>query len=438
MRLLLLTILLFINSISFSQQNTINLKSGQHEIEYNFDILNQNEKYYRYVLFSEIPSTEQITQLKDIGINLLEYLPKNMYICSIDKYILPTQLEKFNVISLNKILPSFKIDKKLKNNYPDWAYKNGELSLKLILHKDANYDESLKFVQSKYEKVQFNDKSSRIFVTIDESDLLDLASFEFISFIEPIDPPSLPENKTGRTLHRSNTVNVDYNSSISRKYNGDGVKVMMQDDGIVGPHIDRQGRLDHASRDIYPFYESYDTTLNFISDSILSLVPTTKYKQNLNFYSEDFDGLGNNFDISINSDTNFISPFPTDSVYGKISNVGKVILQNPFLNFEATTFEIDDFPSGGSPVYIELDYKNNSTFIIGAYVNFSQSVIKKSIIAINPSEDWNKIYVNLTPTINESIGAQSLKVFISMLRPESMNSAELSIDNFKIIYQWKK
>ena len=190
-----------------------------------------------------------------------------------------------------------------------------------------------------------------------------------------------------------------------------------------------------ASRDIYPFYESYDTTLNFISDSILSLVPTTKYKQNLNFYSEDFDGLGNNFDISINSDTNFISPFPTDSVYGKISNVCKVNLQNPFLNFEATTFEIDDFPSAGSPVYIELDYKNNSTFIIGAYVNFSQSVIKKSIIAINPSEDWNKIYVNLTPTINESIGAQSLKVFLSMLRPESMNSAELSIDNFKIIYQ---
>ena len=190
-----------------------------------------------------------------------------------------------------------------------------------------------------------------------------------------------------------------------------------------------------ASRDIYPFYESYDTTLNFISDSILSLLPTTKYKQNLNFYSEDFDGLGNNFDISINSDTNFISPFPSDSVYGELSNIGKVVLQDPFLNFEATTFEIDDFPSAGSPVYLELDYKNNSTFIIGAYVNFSQSVIKKSIIAINPSEDWNKIYVNLTPTINESIGAQSLKVFISMLRPESMNSAELSIDNFKIIYQ---
>ena len=73
---------------------------------------------------NHIGVAEQITQLKDIGINLLEYLPKNMYICSIDKYILPTQLEKFNVISLNKILPSFKIDKKLKNNYEVISYKD--------------------------------------------------------------------------------------------------------------------------------------------------------------------------------------------------------------------------------------------------------------------------------------------------------------------------
>ena len=87
-------------------------------------------------------------------------------------------------------MPSFKIDKKLKNNYPDWAYKNGELSLN-NLHKDANYNESLKLIQSKYEKVQFNDKSFRIFVTIDESVLLELASLEFISFIDPLDPPSL-------------------------------------------------------------------------------------------------------------------------------------------------------------------------------------------------------------------------------------------------------
>ena len=190
-----------------------------------------------------------------------------------------------------------------------------------------------------------------------------------------------------------------------------------------------------ATRDIYPFYETYDTTLAFYSDSILTLNPKTKYKENLKFYLEDFDGIGNNFDISLNSDTNFIIPFVTDSVYENISKIGKVVINEPFLNFEATTFEIDDFPGAGSPVYLEMDYKNNSSFIIGTYINYSQSVIKKSIISINPSEEWNKIYINLTPTINESIGALSFKVFISMLRPENKQSIELSIDNFKIIYQ---
>ena len=190
-----------------------------------------------------------------------------------------------------------------------------------------------------------------------------------------------------------------------------------------------------ATRDIYPFYETYDTTLTFYSDSILVLNPKARYKENLKFYLEDFDGIGNNFDISVNSDTNFIIPFVTDSVYENSSKIGKVVINEPFLNFEATTFEIDDFPGAGSPVYLEMDYKNNSSFIIGTYINYSQSVIKKSIISINPSEEWNKIYINLTPTINESIGAQSFKVFISMLRPENKQSIELSIDNFKIIYQ---
>ena len=63
-------------------------------------------------------------------------------------------------------------------------------------------------------------------------------------YIEPIDPPSVKENKTGRTLHRSNTINTNYASG--RNYNGEGINIMMQDDGLVGPHIDRQGRVDQS------------------------------------------------------------------------------------------------------------------------------------------------------------------------------------------------
>jgi subtilisin family serine protease len=64
-------------------------------------------------------------------------------------------------------------------------------------------------------------------------------------YIEPIDPPSEKENKTGRTLHRSNTINTKY--TTGRHYNGEGINIMMQDDGIIGPHIDYQGRIDQSN-----------------------------------------------------------------------------------------------------------------------------------------------------------------------------------------------
>ena len=69
-----------------------------------------------------------------------------------------------------------------------------------------------------------------------------LSDLEYIFFIEPIDPPSLPENHEGRTLHRSNVINTSF--ATGRHYDGSGISVMMQDDGVIGPHIDYMGRVD--------------------------------------------------------------------------------------------------------------------------------------------------------------------------------------------------
>ena len=68
--------------------------------------------------------------------------------------------------------------------------------------------------------------------------------FPFIQFVEPIPPPSFPENNTAVTLNRSNYLNSPSNNGL--KYDGTGVNVMMQDDGIIGEHIDYQGRLDQS------------------------------------------------------------------------------------------------------------------------------------------------------------------------------------------------
>ena len=68
--------------------------------------------------------------------------------------------------------------------------------------------------------------------------------------VDGIDTPINPSNpynysRIPRTLHRSNSINT--NIIGGNKYNGEGINIMMQDDGLVGPHIDRQGRLDQSN-----------------------------------------------------------------------------------------------------------------------------------------------------------------------------------------------
>ena len=91
-----------------------------------------------------------------------------------------------------------------------------------------------------YQIDAINRTHNSILLTVSPNELSMLSNNNQVRYIEPIDPPSKKENKTGRTLHRSNVINTNYFSG--RHYDGEGVNVVMQDDGYVQPHIDRQGQ----------------------------------------------------------------------------------------------------------------------------------------------------------------------------------------------------
>ena len=82
-------------------------------------------------------------------------------------------------------------------------------------------------------------------------------------------------------------------------------------------------------------------------------------------------------------------------------------------NFEASTQDLI-LPQQGAPVYLEIDYKSSTEFLVGMYINYSQDVVKRELLWVTPKQDWNKIYINLTSTVSESIGAVSFKVFINI------------------------
>ena len=246
--LIFFLIITLCNHFIFANNYSIKLKSSLLDADNQQNIYTINKDSHYLMTFSSIPSTEEKKELESIGINFLEYIPNNTYVIYSSKNLIYNNFIDYNIYSITKILPSFKIDPKISNrSFPEWAFFDNKLHVKILIYKNINLqiiEESLLSIQSF--TIQNTDYlNNNIVGSLDPGDLNLLASLNYVWYIEPIDPPSYPENKTAISLHRSNIINVNY--SNGKKYNGEGINVMMQDDGLVGPHIDRQGRLDQSN-----------------------------------------------------------------------------------------------------------------------------------------------------------------------------------------------
>ena len=108
------------------------------------------------------------------------------------------------------------------------------------------------------------------------------------------------------------------------------------------------------------------------------------------------------------------------------------------INYQDFPLSFDNVPQQGSPTYMELDYKNNTSFLVGMYINFPNSpTLEKGLLWINPKEDWNKIYIDLTQTVSEAIGAETFSIFIKMQRDSNLDENKLDFDNIRIIHYEK-
>ncbi|MBL7920371.1 MAG: S8 family serine peptidase [Bacteroidia bacterium] len=232
------------------------LSSGTVELASNFNQVKSqqwqanelfNGSYYRYIQFYDIPSTEQKKQMAEKGIDLLLYLPTNTYIASIKQFANIGSLEGFGIRSIYTIQPTYKLLKELsvainENNFPGYTVKGNTIGISFTSYSDIPFETLKSFLQSKNYKITYEDKSMHWFVVwVNKNEILDFVNQPFVCSAELVDDIPQPENNVGRTDHRSNSIATDY--SGGRKYNGAGSKVMLQDDGIIGPHIDYTGRL---------------------------------------------------------------------------------------------------------------------------------------------------------------------------------------------------
>ncbi len=204
--------------------------------------------YFRIVQFWQIPTGQQKQQVKKLGVQLQHYLPHNAYFAALPVNVDAEALASAGVRAVVKLEASKKLSAALNNHdYPAWAVTgNTHIDLVVQYYPSVNPARAENLLnRDQIEVLSRYDFSNQVTVRVPISYIDQLAELPFISYIEPIDPPAEPENLVGRTSHRSNAIATDY--AMGRHYNGFGVQVALGDDGIIGPHIDYQGRADQSN-----------------------------------------------------------------------------------------------------------------------------------------------------------------------------------------------
>lgn len=230
------------------------LKSGIYAIPENLDaeitspsvtkteLVNGN--YYRFIQFYHIPTDEKKKEMETAGIKFLSYTPANAYISSIPVSFDLSLLKKYQARSIAAIKTEHKLSfELLHKDYPQHArIGKDKIELNLVYFPDVGQTyatENLKAAGAEIISARKHFPKFILRIAIDK--ISALAALPFVQYIEPVDSPAEPEDLLGRTNHRSHGVYVEYGPG--RKYDGTGVNVMLQDDGLIGPHIDYQGRI---------------------------------------------------------------------------------------------------------------------------------------------------------------------------------------------------
>ena len=187
--------------------------------------------------------------------------------------------------------------------------------------------------------------------------------------------------------------------------------------------------------EVYPFYNRYRSTHELRAGETLTLSPTLTYDtrtkfalssgdfENGNAFSEDFDGnLLTDIEIS------------TEDVFqGNYS--GRIVLtgDNPYIEVGTSNPFLLPDPIA-SPIYVELNYKNNIPFEIGI-VGYKNNVFFNSayIVGILPTDTWKKMYINLGDEVG-FMGAETYRISLRALKLPEVETGKIFLDNIKLLH----
>ena len=200
-----------------------------------------------------------------------------------------------------------------------------------------------------------------------------------------------------------------------------------------------------STRTINPFYVPYTIEDYVFEEKVIDTVtPSTHYypvdESDIVFkWQEDFERQIS-LETAAYSDTTIVrtdrdAPEIWRDEYGNSHYSGYVWIGDTLNSFCIMTEPLYGLPDQGNSIFLELDYKCTEIFEVGLFVKIRQEETI-DLIYVNPTDKWNKIYVNLGPNITDasSDNPEYFRVFISGSVDEG-SEAEYYFDNIKVVYR---
>ncbi len=246
------------------------------------------------------------------------------------------------------------------------------------------------------------------------------------------------------------TLTTDYGNEGSNSSNISDAWVYVNDD-LVGVYelpatfpVLKEGNVElkvyagikdngiSASRARYLMYDPHIEQINLVKGESIKIDPYITYNTDVKFdWLEDFENVSLSFLYTSGSDT-VINKVSTDVKEGNFS--GQIYLQEDMDFFEATSVPFSNLPRSGVPIYFELDFKTNEPLLVGIY--HDQNAY--AVVTLRTTEEWKKIYINLTDMVASKQSASDVKVFFGMLDTQSdpflTSNPEVYIDNLKLVH----
>ena len=249
---LVILVSLVISSTAIAQNEATQLKllSGTLDVENSIsnktlNNISELNPFTGVAATSNFINRDQSAELESLGFFVGDYIGSNTYYVTINKTIDQSELSIFGIIGLSSIPAKMKFEPSISDfsSLPEHIVFGESVRVNTVVFSKLSNDAILSGLNSVGAKVlRYSASAMSYRIEIPKSNLNELAQLNSVLFIEPIDELGHPENYKARNAARIGGLTKSF-TGLNKELDGEGVSVMLQDDGFIGPHLDYAGRI---------------------------------------------------------------------------------------------------------------------------------------------------------------------------------------------------